>query len=338
MSYKKFIKLFFLSALTVILGAGAINYYIDPYWTFSHSNYLNSVQNAPNERQQKSNYLYFRDKSYDSLLLGSSRVTFFNQYDFKNLNTFNYSFSLAMPKEYEPYIEFAKKCNKKDFKYIFIGVDFFGSNGNFDNNTNPKEIFKNTTSCCYRVKMLFSIDALHTSLFNIKASLQRDYGKRSYDRDNITYTSKISPQKVEKIVENEKVKNYQGDILHFKYNENYKEIFKSIKAKNPNSKIVIFTTPTSSFYLKKIFSMGLKDEYKRWLRELVEVNGEIYHFMDFNTITDHYENYFIDYHHLQPRFTTLIVDRVLGLKNENLPHDFGKVLNRENIEKYLDKI
>ena len=146
MSNSNFLKAFLFLNLVFLSLIGGFIYFMDPFWTFSHSHKFNSIQYASNEREQKSNLLYFREANYDGLLLGSSRVTFLNQKDFDNIKVFNYSFSLATPEEYLKYVEFAKKQNKKDFEYIIIGLDFFGSNKNIEKNANPDDIFKNISS------------------------------------------------------------------------------------------------------------------------------------------------------------------------------------------------
>ena len=189
MKFNNFIKGFILLSIVFLSTIAFFNFFIDPYWTFSNSHKLNSLQKSSNEREQKSNLLYFQDKQYDSLLLGTSRVTFLNQNDFKNMNVFNYSFSLSNPNNLNEYIEFAKKENKKDFKYIIIGLDFLGTNKNAKENQNPKEIFNDVRSFFYRYKLLLSIDSFKLSIENIKRSILNRAGGRSYNRENIAFTS-----------------------------------------------------------------------------------------------------------------------------------------------------
>ena len=334
----QFIKTFFLSFISLLLFVASLNFFMDPNWTFSHSHALNNIQKASNERIQKSNVLYFRESNYDALLLGSSRVTFFNQYDFKSLKTYNYAVSLAMPQEYEAYIDFAKKQNKKDFNTIYIGVDFYGSNKNMQSQTNAKEIFYDIQTCCYRYKLLFSIDSLKTTLQSLKMALKNDPGYRSYKRNNITMSAPRDKESVRKDVESKTVKEYMGNIHEYQFNVKLKETLMSLKKKNPHTKFVIFTTPTSDVYLKKLFELGHKEAYKQWLTLLVDVFGEVYHFMDFNTVTKNYSDYYIDYHHLFPRYTSWIVDRLQKRENSNIPKDFGILLNNKNIESYLKNI
>ena len=59
---------------------------IDPLWSFAYDNKFNTIQKGFNERQQKTNNVYFNGlNEYDRILLGSSRTTFINQNDFQNM-------------------------------------------------------------------------------------------------------------------------------------------------------------------------------------------------------------------------------------------------------------
>jgi hypothetical protein len=338
MSFNKFIKgFFFLTIIFLSLIAGLI-YFIDPYWTFSHSNKFNSLQKAPNEREQKSNLLYFQNKEYTGLLLGSSRVTFLNHKDFKKSDVFNYSFSLSMPENYDKYIEFAKEQNKKDFEYIFIGLDFFGTNKNIEKNKEANEIFDEIKSPFYRYKLLLSIDSFKLSLENIKRSLLNKSGGRSYNRDNIAFTTKIDKDDVINKVTSIKVEELVGNIKDYKYNTKYKSILENLKESNKNTKFIVFTTPTTSVYLGKLKEIKLYDDYKLWIKDIVSVFGEVHHFMDKNTITNNYSKYFMDYHHIYPEYSSLIINKLEDDNYKFKTKGFGKLLNKDNIKGYLKSL
>ena len=88
---QKWIKKYVLITIFILSFIDLINYIMDPFWTFNHSHKFNNFQKGINERQQKSNYIYFTDKKYDTLLLGSSRTTYMNPNSFENYKVFNYS-------------------------------------------------------------------------------------------------------------------------------------------------------------------------------------------------------------------------------------------------------
>ena len=338
MQFNNFIKGFFLFGIVFLSTIAFFNFYIDPYWTFSNSHKLNSLQKSSNEREQKSNLLHFQDKQYDSLLLGTSRVTFLNQNDFKNMNVFNYSFSLSNPINLSEYIEFAKKENKKDFEYIIIGLDFLGTNEKAKKNQNPKEIFKEITSFFYRYKLLFSIDSFKLSIENIKRSILNRAGGRSYNRENIAFTTNFDPSDVKRKVESTSIEEQDTNLENYEFNDNYQKVLENIKKSNPNSKFIVFTTPVSTPYLNRIIDKGLNDSYKKWLKQSVEVFGQVTHFMNKNSITNDYSKYFMDYHHIYPEFSSLVIDKLQDINTTTSPKDFGIHLNNQNIDLYFKNL
>jgi len=345
MSYKKWTKYFLAITLFAISIFGLFNYTIDPLWTFCHSNRYNNAQVGFNERQQKTNRAYFCGlNKYDSLLLGSSRVTYINQQDFKGLKVFNYASVSMYPVEYKQWIDVAKKIKKDDFKTIIIGMDFWGSS----DGTFAKKQMKNTpkastyldtaSSFLYRYKMLFSMDTYKKSIESIKHS--KSLGTTDYTRDNIKLTIRISKSRKQQAV-NTQINLYNnafyGKGYHF--NKKLKKYFKKLKNDNPNSKFIIFTTPISADLFKLLVKNGNIKDYKRWLLTLVDSFSEVYNFMGFNTITNNPNNY-ADLHHFYPPIGTLIAKRIVGIKDNSLPKDFGIKLNKDNLKGYfkaLDK-
>ena len=105
MKSTKWIKIFFGLSLIGVLFVGGVNYIVDPLWMFDYSNKFNQKQDGFDERQQKTNYIYFKSQgNFDGILLGSSRATFVNQNDFIDMNIFNYSSNSMQPFEYKGYI------------------------------------------------------------------------------------------------------------------------------------------------------------------------------------------------------------------------------------------
>ncbi len=333
-AYKKTLKWMFGIFFSFMALVGTVNYVMDSYWTFDHENIFNQMQTGANERQQKTNYIYFHKFDYDSLLLGSSRTTLINQNDFNPpLKVFNYAVSLMMPKEYEPYIDFAKKVKGGEFEYIILALDFFGTNKYENSNVNPERIIKNTTSFLYRWKLLFSIDALRNSIANLRRFITGKKYRRSYNRHNVATTDILDPKFAKKFIER---RNYWEK--KYAYDENYTNILKNLKKKNPHSKFIVFTTPVSAHMFRLMINEGRIKDYERWLRELVEIFGKVTNFMTENSITNDYAHNYLDSNHFYPRIGTLIAHKVLGRKDPNIPPDFGDVLTKENIDEYIKKL
>ena len=343
MKHKKWVRLFLSTVLAVIALFALFNYTIDPLWTFCHSNRYNNAQPGFNERQLKSNRAYFCGlEQYDALLLGSSRVTYINQHDFKTMKVFNYAGVSMYPVEYRKWIAQAKKIKGEHFKTILIGVDFWGSNdGPFGkqqmkSTPQPSHYLDITTSFMYRYKMLFTMDTLDKSIEAIEHS--KNLGTTDYTRDNVKQTIRISDTRKQQAV-NSQISLYRNLFYGkgYHYNTKIKHYFETIKKENPNTRFIIFTTPISVDLFKILVQSNRLPDYKKWMTMLVDAFGEVYDFMGVNTITENPENY-ADLHHFYPEFGTLIADRVTSVPNSTLPKDFGILLNKQNLKTHFDNI
>lgn len=339
MKTKRWINLFIIFSFLVMLLTISINYIIDPLWTFSHSNKFNNVQDGFDERQQKSNFIFNNGlKNFDGILLGSSRTTFINQNSFKNMRIYNYSFNAMKPNEYKDYINFAKKCKGKDFKYIIIGLDFFGTNLLSEVKIKePNYYISKTQNLFYKYKMLLSFSTLKKSLKNIRNSLFDE--KLFYDRNNVKYQSVVS--------ENERIKKFSMNMISqpsnfddskYIYNNEYINILKELKNENPNTKFIIFTSAITSDLLISILEDKKRiNEYERWLKETLEVFGQINHFMTINSITKNLNNY-PDADHAYPNIVSLIAQKISETNSEDIPKDFGILLTKSNIDNFLENL
>lgn len=335
---KKWIKIFILGVIFTSFFIGVFNFTIDPLWTFSHTNKFNNKQDGFDERQQKTNYIYTRSlDNYDGILLGSSRATFINQKDFTNMNIYNYSSSALLPSEYKGYIDFAKKIKGKDFKYIIIGSDFFGTNELKKKVFDSEFYVKNTENIFYKYKMLLSIHTFKKSIRSVENSIYQN--EQYYDRNNIKYYKRVSEE--ERIRRfNRNIKKHTSELSgeSYKYNNEYINILKEIKNDNPNTKFIVYTSAITADLLNSIIKNAEREkEYERWLKELVSVFGEVEHFMTINTITKNLQNY-PDDDHAYPDVVKLIANKLSNTENSDIPDDFGILLTKDNIDLELIEI
>ena len=174
MYYKTCLKYFFIFTFLLSLPIILFNYWMDPLWTFSHSHKYNQHQAGFNERQLKTNTMYFNGlEKYNGLLLGSSRTTYINQEDFKGMNIFNLASANMTPYEYKDWINLAKQIKKEDFKYIIIGIDFWGSNKYRTKeatvlNKTPQSYLAQSKEIFYRYISLASFNTFKKSKKNLK--------------------------------------------------------------------------------------------------------------------------------------------------------------------------
>ena len=314
-----------IAIIILAFAFGMINFIVDPLWCFSHSNRFNKNQNPFNERQQKTNILTFQKPGYDSLLLGSSRATYIDQNDFTGLRVFNYSANGMKSAELNGYIEYAKRVKGGPLKCIILALDF-DDNARYVVEDWPSHYIDRANSFLYRFRTLLSVDTFIHSLQNLR------WKSSGYNRDNVKVMFPVTARQRQKEAE------LQLRLLSgVREDANIKELLRELKHRNPETRFIIFTTPVS----KPLFDLFIKtngiDAYEKWLRDCVEVFGEIYNFMYPNSVTTNPENY-KDAHHFHPRIGTLIAHKLLALDDPNIPADFGILVTKDNIDEHLRKI
>jgi len=336
--YQRWFGITLVVVLVPLLLVGGFNYYIDPLWNFSHANKYNRIQISFDERQQKTNRLTWGKNNYDTLILGSSRTTYMNQNDLAGHRAYNYALSIMLLEEYYDYVQYARIKNGRDFDYIIIGLDFFVTNKNIklQNDFNPPSYYINKSNeFAYRYKTLLSLDLLDYSLKNFEASQRGIPQTFDYDRNNIKTLNRVSAAVQQEQIRANLVR-YKNDIYaNYEYRD-VKQILSSLKADNPNTTFIVFTTPTARPLWDLMVAQGLMPYYEQWLKDSVEVFGQVYNFDYPNYVTNNLDNYY-DASHVYPEVENLIVHKIINCP-DNLIADFGILLNRENIATGLEDI
>jgi hypothetical protein len=338
-NYQKWLVIILIITLLPLLLIGGFNYYIDPLWNFSHAHKFNRIQLSFDERQQKTNYISSVPRDYNTLILGSSRTTYMNQYDLVGYRAYNYALSIMLMEEYNDYIEYAKLRNGYDFEYIVIGLDFFVTNKNLklENEFRPPSYYiEKSNEPAYRYKTLLSRDVLDYSLKNYEASQRGIPQTLAYDRRNIKTLNKVSEAQKQAQI-NTNLDRYKNLIYaHYEYRD-VKQILSALKANNPHTNFIIFTTPIARPLWDLMLDQGLGPFYEQWLRDSVEVFGQVHNFNYPNSITNDLKNFY-DASHVYPEIETLIAHKIINHPNPGIPEDFGVLLTKENISKFLVNI
>ncbi len=325
--YKKWL----ISALSLILlpllAIAGFNYYIDPLWNFDHANCYNTIQASFDERQQKTNRVTFGKFDYDTLILGSSRVTYISQYDFAGHRAYNYSVSNMLLDEYYDYVEYAKLKNGRDFDCIIIGLDFYNTNRNLKREFNEPLFYMNKSNeFAYRYKTLLSTDVLKYAVQNFKSSRQGSPPNFAYDRRNIKTLNLVAPdEKTAKV--SATLEKYRKDIYNNYEYTDVKGILTRLKKSNPHTRFIVFTTPVSQPLFDLMREQGLYPYYERWLTDCVDVFGEMYNFMGYNSVTTNLDNYY-DASHIYPQVGTLLAHKITAYPDPRIPEDFGILLEK----------
>lgn len=322
MNSKKFTRYFLLLVFVALNVVIIINYTMDPYWTFKHSNMLNNKQIDFDERQQKTNYLYFVNNNFDSLLLGSSRSTYIKEHHFDS-KLFNYAANSMYPYEYEYFINTFEHLTGNPAKKIILGVDFFGSNKNKNTKPVQQRYLETTLSPMYKYNLLINYNIFKYSLQNIKQNLS--IKKHFYDRKRVKSTKKINNIPLE-------IKRTISYIQGFEYDSHLKDYLQNLPKHFPNSQFIVFTTPVTMSQLKAYREVGLMPFYFQWLRDLVEAFGSIKDFMTINSDSMD-DNNFFDANHFTPAFADLLAKELVNKKDK-----IGITLDKTNIDTYIKEL
>lgn len=345
--YRSWLKTFFTVFAVLLIPLLLTNILADPMMVLPFVHKWNNRVRFINERQQKTNQLFFSayygTHDFNGIILGSSRTSMIEPALFSpTYNIYNYAAAAFRPDEALTYLKFAKQVHGKDLDIIILGLDFMGANGQKSKSGvkggRPVSYVEEVHKPLFTLANLLNLKAWHLATRILRAN-RRPTKESYYERDGMHVVEYFRPSTEEQTAAfNESMNIYRGIYHSFHYNPDYKTILANIKEQFPQTRFLIFTTPVAQPHLHMLAEENKRAEYEQWLKDIVEVFGSVWHFMDDNTVARRYTQYFSDSHHLYLRETNLIVWRMLQQPNEALPADFGKKLTAQNIEEYLNKL
>ena len=274
------------------------------------------------------------DFEYDSLLIGTSRVTYMNEHVFEKESVFNYAVSGLRIDEYLPYIQYATKKNGKDFDTIYLELYINSYDQNVvSTHQDPSVYIEKAEDPFYKFTSLFSYSTLKSSIENFSISKENDYSKdKTYNRENMvgtTYSNEDLPQLWGAFEE-----SFQANASQpFIYNETYKERLVELKHAFPNTRFVVFTDLIIAERLQLIMNNDEhRKAYERWFQEMVDVFGEVYSFHNMNAVTTDMEN-FIDVFHFYPSVGEQMIK---AIEEPQKYKDFLIIVDKEHLQEYLE--
>lgn len=327
-----FITTFIFCGIPTLAIMG-FNFYIDPLWNFLHAHEYNDFQYAADERQLKTNYVAHRPFQYDSLLIGSSRITYIDENSFQKEKVYNYSLSALHVEELEDYIKYAEEKNGAPFQKIYLELYFNSFNKKLATPPPmpPADYIASAEDAMEPITSLFSKNTFDIALENFESSKINHYdGPRSYNRFNVAQTTYPNDH-LDKLWK-EFVNNFsKPDNQHFVQVEGYKETLIQLTQAFPDSEFFVFTELIPA----KRLQYTLQNEayfvaYQQWIRQLVEVFDTVYSFHRVNEVTLN-EDYFFDWLHYYPVVGDMIVESLENPEKSSIM----TIVTQENVEDYL---
>lgn len=241
---RHFSFILFAAATGLTVGAaGFVNYLIDPLW-YRTGNQLTGRNFAFNERISKINLLRRSDiKSYDCLILGSSRVVTLRSSRFEGERCFNLALKGAEIPEILAYARFAVKLGLNP-KTVYVGVDDFNFIDKKETERRANPVVEGTPNFLHAY---FSLDGLTFSLMtlaNVSPDPDNYYDKNFEMRE--FRTKRWTPE--------------YYDPPDARCDGKKVEAFKQLRAIFPDAKLVGFTPPMApARQFSEIYKRGVMD-------------------------------------------------------------------------------
>jgi hypothetical protein len=300
-------RLLFLLAFALLIVFG-INAYIDSRWVFGTVNDYNTKRPIFDERSQKTNFLVHQKPTFNNLILGSSRASYFPTKILKG-KWFNYAVSGMYPDEYLEYAKIAEKyATNQKLDTIIIGLDFWATcQCAIVKYKSAKEIHRAAKSWIKQATNLVSKDALDesskTKLLNQESSQNEAYYNLPFLAKNRTESN----DSLKEIKLKEQNWYYRNDVFGsvYEYNTEYLTPLRELISSFPNTHFILYTSPLSPKLLALQKELNRQKDIDQWLSELSTLDAEL-------IITDQSQftsEMFFDSHHLKPEYFSIICNK-----------------------------
>ncbi|MDJ0554517.1 MAG: hypothetical protein QNJ68_08780 [Microcoleaceae cyanobacterium MO_207.B10] len=345
--YLRFNWIFFLSVFITVVAAGGFNVVIDPYDVFNTPNLLGINHSKP--RKDNSDRLF---KATDiirikpiTILIGSSRTKQGLDPNHPALENDQPAYNLSLDglNTYElgRYIEHAV-TNQKELDLIILGLDFFMFNTFLENRPSFSEnrLEKQNISLVDFVNVTFSSDALLASKETIVDSQKNPPDNIGYGENGFIPYRNPDPEKTQWRFENSINLYYR--FPKYQLPAQLTELIKIVDLCQQNQiKLISFISPSHATQWEAIRAKGEWSTFEEWKRKVVQITP-VFDFSGYNSITsepihNEMENY-RDNSHYTKKIGDLVLNRILSYKKEEVPEDFGILINPENVESHLVKI
>ncbi|NEO53252.1 MAG: hypothetical protein F6K54_09285 [Okeania sp. SIO3B5] len=236
-------------------------------------------------------------------------------------------------------------ANQKKLDLVIIGLDFFIFNSLIGTRQSFSEqrLEKKYIILEDLLNITFSLDALVASQETVIDS-NKNLPNNIFDGENgfIPYLN-VDPKKTKSRFEKIMNNYYEGYYTTYQLSNQLLDEFKKVVdlCKKNQIKLISYISPAHATQWEIIKSSGQWSTFEEWKRKIVEIS-DVFDFYGYNSITtepihNDMENY-RENSHYTPKVGNLILNRLLSYKEEEVPQDFGILINSENIESHLTKI
>ena len=369
-SHKRYFIILMCSTLAGLGAIVALNFFTDPfgvYWGFTHGRVISSRAGI-GSRVSIAERL--RQDTYDTLLVGTSRVANglnAQSPELAGRRVLNVGMPGANFNEIPPIFDYATQ--QPSVKEVILCVDFFQFSGREKScdNFNTSLFHPQLSALEYHAEKLLSARSCKDSLGIIKRALRNkpqhivernQYGEMVKTGIEAIDAPVVSPSKRRLAFENTLKWYLTTPHLFGKYQynpESYTLFLKILQlARQRNIKLHIVISPVHAMHLKYIHKSGLWETYEGWKQDLVQAiheeaksaNKTEFPLWDFTSYCPYtteavdeaddrqQEYWFGESSHYKTKLGDKILNRILHGKAAEYPL-FGKIINLENLYAHL---
>lgn len=339
--YKTWFFWFFMPIIIGIILPALNVWRVDVSLQWKHPFHPDGWYFGYNERRQKTNYLAeHATQKIDTIFLGTSRTTYINPEITGSKNGFNYAVSSGNYKDYEKYLKFAQDCSSESIDNIWLELSYFQvldtQNKELDN---PDDCIYAAQNFSDKFNTMFSHDAIKISNNAVipidsnderisSSYLMRDNAIMSYKIRNKQYLT--NSEKIKEVAR--QIKTYEDLGFYLRpYDAQCISRLKSLANFCEGKKVFVYMPPVGKEYMAQEARYGQLANHERFVREAVEVFGEVWDFAYPNEITMNDAN-FQDAHHATIETLNSMVHIILNREKEDMNR---YMVNRENLENHI---
>ncbi len=352
--YKIFNLFFLLFAISPLGIFGLFNIIIDPYGMMATPTVVGINKSKPNQHKyirlfKPIEVIRIKPKT---IFIGSSKIIFLDpRHPELNQHQPIYNFAIfgTNIEQQKRYFKHAL-TNQPDLEFVIMGIDFFAFN---DFNRKYAVLSNNDSDRLGKTNLLFrdllntnlSLDtfqnSINTFIFNVKNKpVSSDFINGMYVEKRKPFNKNMLYHFQELIfntmIEDQTYYRYQ---LSQKLLNDYREIINICQQRN--IELIVFIPASHATDLEAIRASGQWLKFEQWKRELVNITP-VWDFTGYNSITTepikNQMNYFMDSYHPTKEVSDYMLNRMLNYQTQKIPHDFGVLLTKVNLESQLRKI
>ena len=345
MHYIKLVKLWYSIVIGTLILTFGFNYIIDPY--SQNNKFLfkfNKIKFINDDVSFK--FIFTKNKEFNTYSFGSSRTSTIDP-DLieKNLvfsRAINASFGSASLDEIKKFID-STILNTSDFKYVFIGLDFF----QFSENWIPTRPIsaqnligsnENNMNYVQYINLKTVNDSIKTLIYNSRG---QNFNEQSCNLECMSYKKKGMRYYSDFLNNgNYNTQKKVTDGKHYWLRESYdysqvltlKNILNKLRENNVTVFIYFNPITFQQIYLGTSFfeQLNLIDDI------VSNTDAKIYDFNNLNMVNLN-NSYFLDPFHFNYKIADCIVNKITLDKSE-CGHDFGEIIDKNNISAFKHRM